>query len=292
MLEAQGDRESALRTYERARALAPGYRDARDGIARLRGVESAVHREPKLVTADTAAVDTPEPQRLRHLDWDAIADALFRHGLARLPRVMSEAECVSLRSLWGLPGCFEHEVAVDDERGRLSYRFFARPLPTIVSELRTSVYARAVVIANAWQSRLGRDPFPVTHDGFVALCASEGQQRTTPILLRYERGGFNAPHRDVHGSIFFPLQLVVTLGPGSTDEGGGGELVLVDERPGRLRTRRLPTSVGDAVLFATRERPVMIAGVLGLQSVLHGVAEVRAPERFAVGIPFHEFRGT
>jgi hypothetical protein len=50
--------------------------------------------------------------------------------------------------------------------------------------------------------------------------------------------------------------------------------------------------VGDAVLFATRDRPVMTAGILGLQPVLHGVSAVQAPERFAVIIPFHEFRGT
>jgi hypothetical protein len=255
-----------------------------------RGLEPADRRV--LCTRGTTVLDAPEPERLRHIDWNATADSLFRHGLARLPRVMSDEECVRLRSLWSEPERFEHDVAIDDDRGRLAYRFFVRPLPSIVAELRGNVYARAVAIANAWQSRLGRAPFPDTHDGFLALCAAEGQQRTTPILLRYESGGFNAPHRDVYGSVFFPLQLVVTLGPGSSESGGGGELVLVDERPGRLRMRRTPTSVGDGVLFATRERPVMIAGVLGLQPVLHGVSEVRAPERFAVGIPFHEFRGT
>lgn len=288
MLEARGERESALRTYERTLALAPGYRDARDGIARLGGNEGGTPPEQEHLSSHTAA---PDPERLRHVDWSATADALFRHGFARLPQVMSGDECAQLRSLWSLPARFEHEVSIDDDRGRLAYRFFERPLPAVVAELRAGVYARAVGIANAWQSRLGRDHFPLTHEGFLARCAAEGQQRTTPILLRYDRGGFNAPHRDVYGSVYFPLQLVVTLGPGSSDEGGGGELVLVDERPGRLRARRMPTSVGDAVLFATRERPVMIAGILGLQSVLHGVAEVRAPERFAVGIPFHEFRG-
>jgi uncharacterized protein len=83
----------------------------------------------------------------------------------------------------------------------------------------------------------------------------------------------------------------VTLGPGSSDDGGGGELLLVDERPGRTRVRRVQTSMGDGVLFTTRERPVVIAGTYGLQAVMHGVATVRSRERFAVGIPFHDYAG-
>jgi len=96
----------------------------------------------------------------------------------------------------------------------------------------------------------------------------------------------------VHGDVFFPFQLAITLGPASSDEGGGGELVLLDERPGRKkRITQCATSVGDGVVFCTRDRLVPIGGLYGLQAVMHGVTTVTKGERFAVGIPFHDYLG-
>ena len=81
-----------------------------------------------------------------------------------------------------------------------------------------------------------------SHPAFVERCRRAGQTRTTPILLRYAEGGFNGFHRDVHGTLAFPLQLAVTLGPGA---GSGGDLLLLDERPGRRRVRAISTEPGD-----------------------------------------------
>lgn len=53
----------------------------------------------------------------------------------------------------------------------------------------------------------------------------------------------------------------------------------------------IPTEIGDAVIFCTRDRLTPIAGLYGRQPVLHGVQEVRA-ERFAIGIPFHDYAGS
>jgi hypothetical protein len=127
-------------------------------------------------------------------------------------------------------------------------------------------------------------------EAFQRGCAAAGHHRTSPILLRYEPGGFNGFHRDVYGSIYFPLQLAVSLGPARSAD--GGELALIDDRPGkRKRVRALATEPGDAIVFCTRDRLTPIAGLYGRQPVMHGVQEVRA-ERFAVGIPFHDYAGT
>lgn len=97
----------------------------------------------------------------------------------------------------------------------------------------------------------------------------------------------NALHRDVYGSVYFPLQCAVSLGPAGCEN--GGRFILMDERPGkRKRSREIATAMGDAVVFCTRDRLVSIAGVYGRQPVKHGVSPVTAL-RFALGIPFHEY---
>jgi hypothetical protein len=53
--------------------------------------------------------------------------------------------------------------------------------------------------------------------------------------------------------------------------------------------RALSTGPGDGALFCARDRLVRISGLYGRQPVLHAVDTVTAKERFAVGIPFHEY---
>jgi len=106
--------------------------------------------------------------------------------------------------------------------------------------------------------------------------------------LRYPPGGFNAPHQDIAGRVFFPFQMALSLGPGNSLDGNGGALELVDIKSGKkARATRVETGIGDAVIFATRERLVSIAGVYGLQPVKHGVTTVVKRQRFALGVPFH-----
>jgi hypothetical protein len=274
----------AARLQRRVVELQP---DDEDAQSRLRGYEAL------LPTTDDAAVEVRAPasltERSAGADWTSVEAELRANGMARIQTLIREDECRDLIAMWD-ESIFEHEVESDDEAtGRMGYRFFTRPLPPLVLELREEIYARLAVIANAFQSDLGRsDRFPAVLSDFTARCHAANQHRTTPILLHYDAGGFNAPHRDIAGKVVFPFQLVVTLGPGCSDAGNGGELRLVDDRPGKgLREKRMSTGVGDAVVFCTRERLVEISGALGLQPVMHGVTEV-SRERFALGIPFHE----
>jgi hypothetical protein len=240
-------------------------------------------------TADAEA-DAPAPRPMartdRH-DWRAVADELAARGMARLPGLLTPAECAALRALWDQP-CFEHAVPCDDDRGRLEYRFFARPLPALVLELREDVYVRLHSISNEWQRRLHRNvQFPSTLARFLGRCAEAGQHRSTPILLRYPPSGWNAPHRDVAGRVVFPFQLAVTLGPDPAAVAGGA-LRLLDVHGNRVRREHtLASEPGDGVVFCTQERLVAIAGVDAVQPVQHGVATCTA-ERFALGVPFHD----
>ncbi len=314
------ERDEAEAAFRQAIALAPTFADAFTALADLQAqagklvqAERLQARAVELAPDDAEAnnrlesyrcllppsgagptADAREPPKTTTLtdrfDWDAIAAALRAHGMAPLRGLLSAAECGELAALWDDEERFEHSVRYDSEsEGRVAYRFFAPPLPPLITALRSEIYGRAAIICNEWNVMLGRpERFPATLEDFLARCRDAGQYRSTPILLRYEAGGFNAPHRDIAGKLWFPLQLAVTLGPGCSDDGGGGELLLVDQRPGkRVRQRALPTSVGDGVLFCTRERLVEVAGAVGLQGVQHAVAPVRRP-RLAVGIPFHE----
>jgi hypothetical protein len=88
-----------------------------------------------------------------------------------------------LRDLFARDESFEHEVNMDDERGRLRYRFFRRPLPDLVVGLRAELYARLAPIANRFNELVGdKHRWPLTHTAFQRVSAAGGHQRTSPNL--------------------------------------------------------------------------------------------------------------
>ena len=114
--------------------------------------------------------------------------------------------------------------------GEGSYRYFAHPLPDAVSGLRRALYPRLLPVARDWWVKLGREPpWPDDFDEWLDRCHRAGQDRPTPLLLRYEAGGWNALHRDLYGELVFPLQVVVNLTRPGRDH-TGGEFVLVEQR--------------------------------------------------------------
>jgi hypothetical protein len=204
--------------------------------------------------------------------------------------------CEPLRNLFDRDELFAKTVEMDSpDFGRGVYRYFAAPVPELVQGLRRAVYPHVARVANCWQELLREaERYPDEWEGFRAVCAEAGQTVPTPILLRYGPGGFNALHRDLRGSVFFPIQLAVVLSPRrdqASDGFVGGEFLFRDvpERP-KSRRRDIGAGLGDAILFCTRDRLVPIGGVHGLQPVKHGVGEITASTRVVLGMPFHEYR--
>jgi hypothetical protein len=173
--------------------------------------------------------------------------------------------------------------------GRGEYKYLRYPLPPLVAELRQALYPQLAPFANRWHERLGLDPrFPGTLDAYLKRCHAAGQERPTPLILKYEAGDYNCLHQDLYGELVFPIQATVLLSkPG--EDFIGGEFLLVEQRP-RMQSKGevVPLGQGDAVLFAVNSRPV--AGARGDYRVTmrHGVSRLRSGQRFTLGIIFHD----
>ena len=155
--------------------------------------------------------------------------------------------------------------------------------------LKQALYPRLLPIAREWWTRLRRDtPWPDSLDDWLDMCRAAGQTKSTPILLRYSEGDWNALHRDLYGELVFPLQVVINLNaPGG--EHTGGEFLLSEQRP-RAQSRGTATLIphGHGLVFTTRDRPVPSKRGWSTAPVRHGVSVIRSGQRFALGLVFHD----
>jgi hypothetical protein len=226
-------------------------------------------------------------------DLTHVAAALDRDGYATIPHLLDAARCCGVAAMYDdarIP--FRSTVVMARHGyGQGEYRYFARPLPSIVQGLRETLYPPLARIAEDWSRRLG-DPraWPADHAGLVAACAAAGQTRPTALLLRYGPGDYNRLHQDVYGELVFPFQCVVLLdAPG--DDFTGGDLVLVEGRA-RMQSRASVVRLGrgDAAIFPVRERPVASARGWSRASMRHGVAKICSGQRRTLGVIFHDAR--
>lgn len=219
-----------------------------------------------------------------------IPETVKQTGYAVFPGLLSPDECANLIALYDAPEPFRKTIVMERFRfGRGEYKYFQYPLPDLVQHLRETLYPALVPVANAWMSDLNQPiRYPDTLTEFHALCAEQGQTKPTPLLLRYESGGYNALHQDLYGIVFFPFQVVVMLNKPGRDF-TGGEFVLVEQRP-RAQSKAIVLSPkqGDAVVFTTNFRPVPGSRGPYRVNMKHGVSEVLTGHRHTLGIIFHE----
>ena len=234
-------------------------------------------------------VTTPT-QRVDALDWNQIRSGLLERGTCQAGPLLNDAECRELISLYEHDPLFRKRIEMESHSyGRGEYAYFRNPLPVLVTELREALYRRLQPIANQMHQSIGIETlYPETLDAFLDHCHGRGQQRPTPLLLRYRAGGYNRMHRDLYGDVFFPFQATVFLSePGKDFD--GGEFLLQEQRPRvQPRVEVCRPARGDLILFASRE--CMTQGKRGpirLQ-LRHGVATVQRGERYTLGIIFHD----
>ena len=238
----------------------------------------------------TIAADTALENRVEALDWDDLRIQLDDRGFAITAPVLEPAECSDLSDLFD-GGRFRSTIDMARHRfGDGRYRYFDHPLPEPIAALRVAFYRRLAPVANRWSALLGgdADAFPPEHAELLDRCRESGQERPTPLMLRYGAGDWNALHQDLYGDVYFPFQAVTVLSDPDVDF-EGGQFVLVEQRPrAQSRAHVLTPPRGAFVIFPTQERPNR--GKRGYHKVglRHGVSTVTVGERTALGIIFHD----
>jgi len=229
-------------------------------------------------------------ERLAGLDWEALERSLWEWGWAKTAPLLAPAECDDLAALYDDDRHFRRRIDMERYRfGRGEYKYFAAPLPPAVAALRAAAYPPLAAIANRWESALGgRRHWPADLARCLALCAKHGQTKPTPLLLRYDAGGYNCLHQDLYGEIAFPLQITCALSRRGVDF-TGGESLLVEQRP-RAQSRGdvVLLEQGEALIFATRHRPLRGAHGYRRVTLRHGVSRLLSGRRYSLGIIFHD----
>lgn len=207
-----------------------------------------------------------------------------------MPSVLSPDVCRELIQQYKEPGRYRKTIDMQRYRfGQGEYKYFTYPLPEVIQQLRKDWYIPLAVMANAWATQLNTGvSYPESHASFIELCAARNQTRPTPLILRYEPGGFNTLHQDLYGEIYFPFQLVIVLNQSGVDF-TGGEFVMTEQIP-RAQSKALviQPNQGDAVVFTTHSRPVKGSRGYYRTNMKHGISEVKSGERYALGIIFHD----
>lgn len=226
---------------------------------------------------------------INELDPDSLSRDIARDGYATRA-VLPADTCRTLMALYDDDTRFRKRIVMERHAyGQGEYQYFAYPLPDTVAALRSALYPPFATVANGWRSALGQPAsFPPTLDQWLARCHDAGQTRPTPLLLRYEAGGFNCLHQDLYGDLVFPIQAAILLNAPGQDF-TGGEFMLVEQRP-RAQSRGLvvPLRQGEAVIFPVHHRPAQGSRGAYRLTVRHGVSKVHTGRRHTLGIIFHD----
>jgi len=229
-------------------------------------------------------------ERTSRIDWPGVYDSLINNGYARIVGVLTEQECAEIKSHYDFPEYFRSHINMERYNfGRGEYKYFSYPLPEYIQSLRSSLYGGLVNLANNWCKLLKQDVrFPDSHVDFIKTCHASGQNRPTPLLLKYGPGDYNCLHQDLYGKHVFPVQAVALLSE-PVDDFDGGEFIITTQRP-RKQTQAnvVPMRRGDIVLFVVNHRPN--TGLKGVNRAItkHGVSQLLSGERYTLGIIFHD----
>ena len=146
--------------------------------------------------------------------WPDVLAALDERGHAVLPGVLDAGECRGLAALYDDREAFRSRVVMARHNyGRGEYKYLRYPLPPAVAEMRagalsaTRAARQSLARAARAARRASRQAFPNTS----TQCHAAGQQRPTPLILKYGTGDYNCLHQDLYGEFVFPLQATVLL---------------------------------------------------------------------------------
>jgi uncharacterized protein len=229
-------------------------------------------------------------QQLTSVDWQILANDLNTNGYATIENLLLADECEYLVQMY--PDNNPYRSVINMQRYRFGlgeYKYFSYPLPPMIQSLRETLYSPLALVANEWMQKLETNiHYPKHHQDLLKVCHNKSQLRPTPLILRYEQGGFNTLHQDLYGEIYFPFQVVFLLSQVHQDF-EGGEFVLTEQIPrAQSKAKVLQPNRGDAVIFTTNFRPIMGTRGYYKAKMKHGVSEINSGIRYSMGIIFHD----
>jgi uncharacterized protein len=228
--------------------------------------------------------------RVEAADWRQVRADLDNSGCGLTGPLLTPDETAEIVALYDDDSRFRSTINMGRHRfGEGEYRYFTPPFPDAVAALKQALYPKLLPIARDWWTKLGREtPWPDSLEAWLDMCHAAGQTKSTPILLKYGKGDWNALHRDLYGDLIFPLQVVINLNAPGADH-TGGEFLLYEQRP-RAQSRGTATLIphGHGLVFTTRDRPVRSARGWSAASIRHGVSMIRSGRRFTLALVFHD----
>lgn len=228
--------------------------------------------------------------KIAAVDWQKVSDQMLHTGYAVLPGFLNRGECEALIGLFDQQEGYRKTVIMERYRfGVGRYKYWDYPLPDLVQELRENLYAQLTPVANFWMQALRLDTrFPDSYAELQSACHTAGQKKPTPLLLKYETGGYNTLHQDLYGDVYFPIQTACFLSEPNEDY-TGGEFVLTEQVP-RAQSKAivLQPKRGDMIIFTTNFRPIKGTRGYYRARMRHGVSEVQSGTRYTMGIIFHD----
>ncbi|TMV44214.1 prolyl 4-hydroxylase subunit alpha [Paenibacillus mesophilus] len=229
-------------------------------------------------------------ERIAALDWNSLQQRLDEQGYAALPALLDQAQCEEIIGTYGEEARFRSTIDMARYRfGVGEYKYYKAPLPDMLQTLRERLYPELAEMANLWLERLGGEAaYPATLAEFLNLCHGQGQLRSTPLILKYDAGGYNCLHQDLYGEVFFPFQVVFVLNRHGHDY-TGGEFLLTEQRPrAQSRGHAITLKQGEGLIFPTSHRPVQGSRGYYRTTLRHGVSTVASGTRYSLGIIFHD----
>lgn len=229
-------------------------------------------------------------EHLQAKNWNEITEQINGSGFVIVKDVMSPTQCESLVALYDAENIYRKTVVMERYRfGMGEYKYFNYPLPQLITDIRQTVYPHLAKIANKWMQVLKIDKvFPLIHEELKTQCQDSGQTKSTILILKYGKGGFNTLHQDLYGDLYFPMQLVLFLNEPDEDF-TGGEFVLTEQTPrAQSKANVLKPKKGDMLLFTTNFRPVKGNKGYYRVNMKHGVSTIHSGSRYTVGVIFHD----
>lgn len=222
------------------------------------------------------------------INWKNIQTELLENGFTRVPHLLSKESCESLIKTYDTD---IYRSTINMARynfGKGEYKYYAYPLPDLITKLRNYFYSNLRPVADEWAQRLQLDQhYPNEHEDYLKTCHDRGQLRPTPLILKYYADDFNTLHQDLYGDIHFPYQAAIMLS--DKNEYTGGEFTLVEQRPRMQSVAHVHNlKQGEAIIFAVNEFPKLGKRGYYRAKLRHGVSKLHDGSRHTLGIILHD----